>query len=59
IQLAKAVGAQVATTCSQRNFSLLEKLGYKITQNKDEINNDQQQLLVIDYNAKDFGRELS
>jgi NADPH:quinone reductase-like Zn-dependent oxidoreductase len=27
IQLAKAVGAQVATTCSQRNFSLLEKLG--------------------------------
>ncbi|CAF3319773.1 unnamed protein product [Rotaria socialis] len=59
IQLAKAVGAQVATTCSQRNFSLLEKLGYKITQNKDEINNDQQQLLVIDYNAKDFGQELS
>lgn len=27
IQLAKAVGAHVATTCSQRNFSLLEKLG--------------------------------
>jgi NADPH:quinone reductase-like Zn-dependent oxidoreductase len=27
IQLAKAVGAQVATTCSQRNFSLLAKLG--------------------------------
>ena len=27
IQLAKAVGAQVATTCSQRNFNLLEKLG--------------------------------
>jgi NADPH-dependent curcumin reductase CurA len=27
IQLAKAVGAQVATTCSQRNFALLEKLG--------------------------------
>ena len=27
IQLAKAVGAQVATTASQRNFSLLEGLG--------------------------------
>jgi NADPH:quinone reductase-like Zn-dependent oxidoreductase len=27
IQLAKAVGAQVTTTCSQRNFSFLEKLG--------------------------------
>ncbi len=27
IQLAKAVGAHVATTSSQRNFSLLEKLG--------------------------------
>jgi len=27
IQLAKAVGAQVATTCSHRNFSFLEKLG--------------------------------
>jgi NADPH:quinone reductase-like Zn-dependent oxidoreductase len=27
IQLAKVVGAQVATTSSQRNFSLLEKLG--------------------------------
>jgi NADPH:quinone reductase-like Zn-dependent oxidoreductase len=27
IQLAKAVGARVATTSSQRNFSLLEKLG--------------------------------
>jgi len=27
IQLAKAVGAQVATTSSQRNFSLLAKLG--------------------------------
>ena len=27
IQLAKAVGAQVATTSSQRNFELLEKLG--------------------------------
>ena len=27
IQLAKAVGATVATTCSQRNFSLMEQLG--------------------------------
>jgi NADPH:quinone reductase-like Zn-dependent oxidoreductase len=27
IQLAKAVGAHVTTTCSQRNISLLEKLG--------------------------------
>jgi NADPH:quinone reductase-like Zn-dependent oxidoreductase len=27
IQMAKAVGAHVATTCSQRNFSLMEKLG--------------------------------
>jgi NADPH:quinone reductase-like Zn-dependent oxidoreductase len=27
IQLAKAVGALVTTTCSQRNFSLMEKLG--------------------------------
>ena len=27
IQLAKTVGAQVATTCSQRNLTLLEKLG--------------------------------
>ncbi|CAF1251593.1 unnamed protein product [Rotaria sordida] len=58
IQLAKAVGAQVATTCSQRNFSLLKKLGYTITENKDEINNDPQKILVIDYNAKDFGQEL-
>ena len=27
VQLAKAVGAYVTTTCSQRNFSLMEKLG--------------------------------
>jgi NADPH:quinone reductase-like Zn-dependent oxidoreductase len=27
LQLAKAAGAHVATTCSQRNFSLMEKLG--------------------------------
>ncbi|CAF5021795.1 unnamed protein product, partial [Rotaria sp. Silwood1] len=74
IQLAKAVGAQVATTCSQRNFSLSKKTrfdhiqliiikyflftGYTITENKDEINNDPQKILVIDYNAKDFGQEL-
>ncbi|CAF1281305.1 unnamed protein product [Rotaria sp. Silwood1] len=58
IQLAKAVGAQVATTCSQRNFDLLKKLDYTITENKDEINNDSQKILVIDYNAKDFGQEL-
>jgi len=32
--------------------------GYKIIQTKEEINNDQQQLFVIDYNAKDFGQEL-
>ncbi|CAF2844295.1 unnamed protein product [Rotaria sp. Silwood2] len=58
IQLAKAVGAQVATTCSERNFNLLKKLGYTITENKDEMNNDPQKILVIDYNAKDFGQEL-
>jgi NADPH:quinone reductase-like Zn-dependent oxidoreductase len=33
-------------------------LGYKITQQKEEMNNDPQQLLVIDYNSKDFGQEL-
>lgn len=27
IQLARSVGAQVATTCSKRNFELLEKIG--------------------------------
>ncbi len=32
--------------------------GYKIIQTKEEINNDQDQLFVIDYNAKDFGQEL-
>ncbi|CAF4064275.1 unnamed protein product, partial [Adineta steineri] len=59
IQLAVSVGAKVATTCSQRNFSLLEKLGYKITQVQEEIiNDDQRQLFVIDYNTKDFGEEL-
>lgn len=31
IQLAKAVGAHVAATCSKRNFSLLEKLGLFIS----------------------------
>ncbi|CAF3714397.1 unnamed protein product [Rotaria sp. Silwood1] len=59
IQLAKAVGAQVATTCSQRNFSFLQKLGYTLTENKDEINNDPEKILVIDYNVKDFGQELN
>ncbi|CAF1145072.1 unnamed protein product [Adineta steineri] len=58
IQMAKAVGAHVATTCSQRNFSLMEKLGYKIIQDTNEINDDPQQLLVIDYNNKDFGEVL-
>lgn len=58
IQLAKAVGATVATTCSQRNFSLLEKLGYKLVQNKSDLTNDENEVLVIDYNEKDFGEEL-
>ncbi|CAF1266263.1 unnamed protein product [Rotaria sordida] len=58
IQLAKAVGAYVTATCSQRNFSLMEKLGYTITQTNIEINNDQNQLHIIDYNEKDFGEEL-
>ncbi|CAF3960622.1 unnamed protein product [Rotaria sordida] len=58
IQLAKAVGAYVTVTCSQRNFSLMEKLGYTITQTNIEINNDQNQLHIIDYNEKDFGEEL-
>ncbi|CAF5114933.1 unnamed protein product, partial [Rotaria sp. Silwood1] len=53
IQLAKAVGAQVATTCSQRNFS------YTLTENKDEINNDSEKILVIDYNVKDFCQKLN
>jgi NADPH:quinone reductase-like Zn-dependent oxidoreductase len=71
IQLAKAVGAQVAATCSQRNFGLMEKLGsygvelirsdgelfhvgYPISQ----TGNDPNQLHLIDYNEKDFGKEL-
>ncbi|CAF0822383.1 unnamed protein product [Adineta steineri] len=58
IQLAKAIGAYVTATCSQRNFSLMEKLGYTITQTSIEMNNDQNQLHVIDYTEKDFGEEL-
>ncbi|CAF4382000.1 unnamed protein product, partial [Adineta steineri] len=58
IQLAKAVGAYVTATYSQRNFSLMEKLGYTITQTGVEMNNDQNQLHVIDYTEKDFGEEL-
>jgi alcohol dehydrogenase len=59
VQLAKAVGAQVAVTSSQRNFSLFEKLGYKIVQTKEEINAAQpKQIFAIDYNTKDFGEEL-
>ncbi|CAF1238868.1 unnamed protein product [Adineta ricciae] len=54
IQLAKAVGAQVSTTCSKRNFGLLEKLGYPTS----ETNSDADQLHLIDYNEKDFGKEL-
>lgn len=58
IQMAKAVGAQVATTCSKRNFALLEKFGYKLVHNKSEFTNDPQQLLVVDYTEKDFGEVL-
>ncbi|CAF0843561.1 unnamed protein product [Adineta steineri] len=54
VQLAKAVGAYVTTTCSQRNFGLLEKLGYKTSQ----TTADQNQVHIIDYNEKDFGKEL-
>ncbi|CAF4005740.1 unnamed protein product, partial [Rotaria sp. Silwood1] len=31
---------------------------YTITQTNIEINNDQNQLHIIDYNEKDFGEEL-
>ncbi|UJR19201.1 hypothetical protein I4U23_022331 [Adineta vaga] len=58
IQIAKAVGAYVTVTCSQRNFSLMEKLGYRVTLTNVETNNDENQLHVIDYNEKDFGEEL-
>ena len=58
IQLAKAVGASVATTCSQRNFPLMEKLGYRIVKNKSELTGDANELHVIDYNERDFGEEL-
>ncbi|CAF1377191.1 unnamed protein product [Adineta ricciae] len=58
IQLAKAVGAFVALTCSQRNLFLIEKLGYEIIRNKSEWINMDNQILVIDYKEKDFGEEL-
>ncbi|UJR06805.1 hypothetical protein I4U23_011092 [Adineta vaga] len=58
IQLAKAVGAHVATTCSQRNFDLLGQLGYKVIQADGNTTVDSERLLVIDYNNKDFGQEL-
>jgi len=58
IQFAKAVGAHVATTSSERNFGLLEKLGYEIIHEFDETKDDSQQLLVIDYNTKNFGEVL-
>lgn len=58
IQLAKAAGAIVATTCSQRNFQLIEKLGYKIVYKKSEVTVEENELLVIDYNQNDFGEEL-
>ncbi|CAF1121613.1 unnamed protein product [Didymodactylos carnosus] len=37
IQLAKAVGASVATTCSQRNFQLMEKLGVSFFINSNDF----------------------
>ncbi|CAF3753000.1 unnamed protein product, partial [Adineta steineri] len=58
IQLAKSIGASVATTCSSRNIQLIEKLGYQIIHNKSELINEQEQILVIDYNEKDSGEEL-
>ena len=58
VQLAKAVGATVAATCSQRNFPLMEKLGYRIVTNKAELTGDADELLLIDYNERDFGDEL-
>ncbi|UJR11463.1 hypothetical protein I4U23_015642 [Adineta vaga] len=59
IQMAKAVGAHVATTSSERNFSFIEKLGYKIVQEIDDMKDDDpQQLLVINYNKKNFGEIL-
>jgi len=41
-----------------KNESYFFLSGYKIIQTKEELNNDQEQLFVIDYNAKDFGQEL-
>ncbi|CAF0906665.1 unnamed protein product [Rotaria sordida] len=42
IQLAKAVGAHVTATCSQRNFSLMEKLGQNYDVVYDCIGGEQQ-----------------
>ena len=58
IQLAKAVGASVTATCSQRNFPLMEKLGYRIVKSKSELTGDAKELYLIDYNERDFGDEL-
>jgi alcohol dehydrogenase len=58
IQMAKVVGAHVATTSSKRNFSLLEKLGYKLVHENDETKDDPNNLFVIDYNNKSFGEVL-
>ncbi|CAF0893939.1 unnamed protein product [Didymodactylos carnosus] len=59
IQLAKAVGAHVATTCSERNLDILKnKLGLNIVQNP-ELGESLGDLLVINYQEKDFGIELN
>ena len=58
IQLAKAVEASVTITCSQRNIVLIEKLGYQIVQNKSDLTDVDNQILLIDYHEKDFGEEL-
>ena len=59
VQLAKAVGASVTITSSQRNFRLLEQLGYNLIEDKSQLNpNDDKQLYVIDYTQKDFAIEL-
>jgi len=58
IQLAKLTGAKVATTCSARNVDLIKKLGYNVVQNTELGENGLGDILVIDYNSKDFGTEL-
>nr|QGA89362.1 putative fatty alcohol dehydrogenase [Chilo suppressalis] len=58
LQLAKATGAFVTVTSSQRNFNLLESLGFSLVHGKPNPDADEKQLHVIDYNEKDFGREL-